>query len=360
MRSIYLIRHCQPAYPNGVKCCLGKLDLSLSEEGRLEAKKLATYFSKIALSTIITSPLARSRQTAEIISNGRYPIVSVVELEEIDTGLWDGLPFDLIKQKYPEDYQQRGENLARVPFPKGESYHQVLMRTEPCIEKMMKNYKGNLAIVGHTCVNQGLLSRWMGLDLEQAPGLLQSYGSISLIEIDKHTKKVKYVGKNLEAIPDQDECQAILERFQVGEDVRNHGRSVCELALEWTDLLMHKNYYLNRNLIAAAALLHDIARAEKEHAQIGADWINREGYPLVAEVIEFHHHLSSYDEERITEKTIVYLADKKVSGCQRVSIEERFNRSRKKCTTLVGRVKHRLAYLQAKKVEILLEEAMVY
>lgn len=334
--------------------------MSLSEEGRLEAKKLADYFSKIALSMIITSPLARSRQTAEIISNGRYPIVSVAELEEIDTGLWDGLPFDLIKQKYPDDYQERGENLARVPFPKGESYHQVLMRTEPCIEKMMKKCNGNLAIVGHACVNQGLLSKWMGLDLEQAPGLHQPYGSISLIEMNEHSKKVKYVGKNLEAIPNQDECQAILERFHVGEDVRNHGRCVCKLALEWTDLLIQKNFNLNRNLIAAAALLHDIARAEKEHAQIGADWINREGYPLVAEVIEFHHLLSSYDEERITEKTIVYLADKKVSGCERISIEERFNKSRKKCTTLVGKVKHRLAYLQAKKVERLLEETMGY
>lgn len=358
MRNIYLIRHCQPAFPDGVKCCLGKLDLPLSDEGQLEAKKLAAYFSQREISAIITSPLIRSRQTAEIISNSRYPIISAVELEEIDTGLWDGLPFSVIKTKYPNDYRKRGENLAEVPFPKGESYHQVLMRTEPCIEKMLKKYDGNLAIIGHACVNQGLLSKWMGLDLKQATGLPQPYGSISLIESEANLKQVKFVGKNLEAIPDQDQCQSIFNRFQVGEEIRDHGKSVSELALEWTDRLIQKGYGLNRNLIDAAALLHDIARTEKDHAQIGAEWVNGEGYPRVAEVIEFHHQLLSYDEEHITEKTIVYLADKKISGCQRVNIEERFDKSSKKCTTMVGKVKHRQAYLQAKKVEIMLEKAM--
>lgn len=358
MRNIFLIRHCEPMFPNGQKCCIGKLDLPLSEAGEHEAKKLAVYFSNREISAIISSPLARSMQTAEIISNGRYPIIVAPEIEEIDTGLWEGLPFSLIKQKYPDEYRKRGENLARIPFPKGESYHQVLIRTELCIENMIKKYNGNLIIVGHACVNQGILSKWMGLNLEQAPGLIQPYGGISLVEVDENSKQVRYVGKNLEAIPDEDECQAILEKYQVSEEIKEHGRSVSELALEWTDRLIQKNYILNRKLITAAALLHDIARAEKDHAQIGAEWIGREGYPMVAEVIEYHHFLSNDEEKKITEKTIVYLADKKISGCRRVSVEERFDKSKNKCTTLIGKANHRLAYLQAKKIEARIEEGM--
>ena len=33
MRALYLIRHGRPAFPGGVPCCLGRLDLPLSRHG---------------------------------------------------------------------------------------------------------------------------------------------------------------------------------------------------------------------------------------------------------------------------------------------------------------------------------------
>ncbi|WKY45059.1 histidine phosphatase family protein [Eubacteriaceae bacterium ES2] len=358
MRNIFLIRHCEPEFPAGIKCCLGKLDLLLSEKGKSVAKKLADFFAGEEISAAIASPLARSRQTAEIIADKRWPIILAPELEEINTGLWDGMTFNEIRETYPEDYQKRGENLARVPFPGGESYHQVLRRSEPLVERMINKYDGNLLIVGHACVNQGLLSKWLGLDLEQAPALKQSYGGISLIEERSGIKKVKYINRKIEAIPNEKQCEALLKKYQTGKNICAHGRSVKDLALDWSNRLALKNCRLNHDLILAAALLHDIARTEKNHAATGARWIRQEGYPLVAEVIEAHHLLAREDEENISEKTIVYLADKKITGCRQVSIDERFEISKNKCNTLVGKVKHQLAYQQAKKVESLIEKTI--
>lgn len=358
MRNIYLIRHGEPNFPDGIKCCLGKYDLSLSEKGKIEAKKLSRYFDEKRILTLISSPLARSRETADIISNGKYPIVIADELQEIDTGLWDGLPFPEIKKKYSEYYEQRGKHLSTLPFPGGESFNDVLMRTEPCLKELLEKHEGDLAIVAHACVNQGLLSKWLGLELDNAQEISQAYGSVNLIEEINGTFNVKFAGKRIEIIPTLEQCDEMLKKFNVSEQIIAHSRKVMELALEWTDQLIDKNFDLNKNLIRAASMLHDIARAEKDHSKTGADWMSSEGYSLVANVVAVHHQLPLYDETHITENAIVYLADKKVQECQYVTIDERFELSRKKCGSLVAKVKHRQSYFQAKKVEEMVEEAI--
>lgn len=182
--------------------------------------------------------------------------------------------------------------------------------------------------------------------------------NLNLVEEKGGKKEVRYVGRDLKSIPDQEKCRALLKKYQVEENICRHCESVKDLALQWTDRLNQSNYKLNRSLILASALLHDIARTSKEHARTGADWILAEGYPQVAEVIEAHHLLAREDEEKITEKTIVYLADKQISGSQRVSIEDRFEKSSGKCHTLISKVKHHLAYCQAKTVENMVYKAI--
>ncbi len=48
------------------------------------------------------------------------------------------------------------------------------------------------------------------------------------------------------------------------------------------------------------------------------------GYPEIASIVASHMKLDEYDTNHITEKTIVFLADKLVKGDKVVTIEERF------------------------------------
>ena len=73
----------------------------------------------------------------------------------------------------------------------------------------------------------------------------------------------------------------------------------------------------------AASLLHDIAKGEKDHARKGSQLIAAIGYPEVAEAIAFHMQLDSEHQNQISETTIVYLADKLVSGHRIVSLDEK-------------------------------------
>ena len=82
---------------------------------------------------------------------------------------------------------------------------------------------------------------------------------------------------------------------------------------------------MNLERIAAAALLHDIAKKQKHHAEAGADILREMGYPDVAEIAGAHVHIRICDEEPVSEKEVVHLADKLVQEDRIVPLETRFN-----------------------------------
>ena len=80
-------------------------------------------------------------------------------------------------------------------------------------------------------------------------------------------------------------------------------------------------------MVENAALLHDIARSLPEHSRRGADWLSELGYTREAELIRRHHK----PEAASLELTALCLADNLRLGARRVSLEERFSESLKKC-----------------------------
>ena len=114
----------------------------------------------------------------------------------------------------------------------------------------------------------------------------------------------------LPRIPDESVCSTLLA--QIPPQVAAHG------------------VRLNRSLLSAAALLHDICRTEPNHAFAGAQKLRDLGYPEIADIVAVHHDWSG---EPFDESALLYLADKYMQGDQRVTLEERFERSRAKCHT---------------------------
>ena len=93
MRTIYLIRHGKPEFPDERKYCIGRTDLPLSEEGRTQIRALGETFAGRRIEKIYTSPLKRCRESAAILQeviDRSIPIEVVDGLAEIDMGEWDG------------------------------------------------------------------------------------------------------------------------------------------------------------------------------------------------------------------------------------------------------------------------------
>lgn len=82
MGTLYLIRHGLPAF-EGEKRCIGATDLPLSEEGREQMRRVRERLQHANIRRIYVSPMARTRESAQIISGGYIPVTEVPELQEI-------------------------------------------------------------------------------------------------------------------------------------------------------------------------------------------------------------------------------------------------------------------------------------
>lgn len=120
------------------------------------------------------------------------------------------------------------------------------------------------------------------------------------------------------------ECEAILRRRATPEPAVRHGRLVSAVAWRLADSLNQAGLGLNLELVAAAGLLHDLAKGKPDHARCGANILRRLGYPQAAAIVAVHGDIVLEDESPLDEAAVVYLADKLVQGDRIVSVDERF------------------------------------
>lgn len=125
-------------------------------------------------------------------------------------------------------------------------------------------------------------------------------------------------------VPNRNECREIWKRCNLGEDVIKHQEAVAACALRLGRSLADKGAALDLSLLVAAALLHDIKKGERNHPQRGGEYLERLGYGSVAAAVVEHMDLLDLEEESVSEKELLYLADKLVKGDREVGIEARF------------------------------------
>ncbi|MHC1566761.1 MAG: TIGR00295 family protein [Candidatus Syntropharchaeia archaeon] len=135
----------------------------------------------------------------------------------------------------------------------------------------------------------------------------------------------------------------ILKKAGCGEDIIEHSIVVADLALE----LSEKNDEVDRDLVLAGALLHDIGRCKShgiDHGVIGGEIARKLGFDeRIARIIERHVGAGIRAKEakalglperdfvpETMEEKIVAHADNLVDGTERISIEERIERMKKK------------------------------
>lgn len=319
MRKLYLVRHGLVDFPEGVQRCIGRTDYPLSKAGREQAKSLAEYFQNHPVEKLYTSPLIRSRETAEMIAGDTYTLNVEKGLMELGMGEWEDIPLAQIKKEL-ESEPLYGEGRTRG----SERFHTT-------VQKILHETKGDVICVAHAGVNCCYLAQILGIPLEVSRSLPQPYGGFSILLVEgEDICRIATLGQMPKEAPSKKECERLWNKYHTPSEVRRHCEKVCEVSLKLANALKDKGIFLNMDLIQAGALLHDIARAEESHAERGTRWMIKEGYPRVAELIRQHHDLVTISDVP-DETQIVYLADKMVKGTQIVSVEERFMESRQKC-----------------------------
>lgn len=340
MRKIYLIRHAHPDFPLNAHVCLGRTDTPLGPLGRMQARLLAERLRGAELTEVFSSPLSRCRETAAAL--GRE-IVFVDALAEQDMGVWDGLDFEEIRLRWPELYARRAAE-PMLPPPGAEGMEAVQRRVLPALRGCLERSRGDIAVVAHAFVIQAILAQIHGIALEESRPLRPPYTGCVFLRYDGELRQDAQA--NLPEIPlTAALAEKLLDAADPGERIKAHCRAVAAEALRLAQALPLP---LDREKLTAAALLHDAARTEKNHARLGAEWLRALGYDAAAALVEQHHDLKS---ETLDEAAILYLADKCVREDRRVPLAERFAESEKRCADEEARAAHARRRADAERIQ---------
>ncbi|HYN92706.1 MAG TPA: histidine phosphatase family protein [Pilimelia sp.] len=122
----------------------GWLPGELSPQGRALAEQLGYRRRGGAVVAVFTSDLHRALQTARIAFDGSgLPIYTDARLRECNYGTLNGAPVTLFSDR-------RRERIER-PFPRGESYRQVVDRTRSFLRDLSGRFDGTtVVVIAHT------------------------------------------------------------------------------------------------------------------------------------------------------------------------------------------------------------------
>jgi broad specificity phosphatase PhoE/predicted kinase len=167
-RPIFLTRHGQSEFN-----AAGRIggNSPLTDAGDQYARILAEHVEQLRQQypnlVVWTSTLQRTIQTAQYIPLGK---TQIKQLDEIAAGDCDGMTYDEIAEKMPEEFQQRAANKLRYRYPRGESYEDLIERLEPVIFEL-ERLRNPVLIVAHQATLRCMYAYLADQPIEQVPHL---------------------------------------------------------------------------------------------------------------------------------------------------------------------------------------------
>jgi len=209
--TLYLIRHGETE-GGEIRRYKGTIDVPLSEKGVRQMEQVSKYIVELAqnistfnsskqksnppcpplrkggkgglMSAVYCSDLSRAIRSAEIVAepHSLKPII-VSSLRERNFGLWEGMSFDEIREKYPLEFDAWADNPLKFSPMEGESTLAMRDRVIQAMNEIIeKHNKENIAIVAHGGVNRIILCHILGIPLENIFRIEQDYGAVNIIE----------------------------------------------------------------------------------------------------------------------------------------------------------------------------------
>lgn len=153
----------------------GKLggDADISTRGQAYARALPDLIRKSGVPadtklTVWTSTLKRTIQTsAHVVQEMNFDRLEWKALDELDSGVCDGMTYAQIEDEYPEDFAARDEDKYNYRYRGGESYRDVVIRLEPIIMELERSE--NILIITHQAVIRCIYAYFMDLKQSDSP-----------------------------------------------------------------------------------------------------------------------------------------------------------------------------------------------
>lgn len=179
--QIWLIRHGETEWSlSGAHT--GRTDIPLTETGRSQALAIQRYLAGRRFALVLTSPLARARETCRLAGFGDVAQVDP-DLREWDYGDNEGRTTAAIRQENPD------WNLWRDGVPNGETIDQVALRGSRVIHRALEA-GGDVALFSHGHLLRILTTVWLGLEPASGRLLALDTASTSVLGYERETRVI--------------------------------------------------------------------------------------------------------------------------------------------------------------------------
>lgn len=171
-----------------------RMDAPLNEAGRQQAAALAKRLAGVDFDRVISSPLVRALETADIVAPAER-VERDPRLLEMDYGDWEGLTYEDLERDHGEA-RKRWERAPDVlSYPGGESGYDVARRVRDFLEDLLADHvrrhgtasvqEGPVLVVGHSSTNRVIMC--VALDLpvrEFRQRFVQSQANLTVLRFE--------------------------------------------------------------------------------------------------------------------------------------------------------------------------------
>jgi alpha-ribazole phosphatase len=180
---IYLIRHGE-VEGSGSPRYNGHADVSLSERGKDQYRRMVERLADANIAACYTSDLTRCSWGAELIGAhlGVEP-VREPNLRELDIGIWEGMTWAELQEAYPDEWQARLDDIVKYRVPRGENLLDLRARIMPVISGIVARHRGDeVLVVAHGGANRVILLDAIGAPLSALFNIEQNYCCLNVID----------------------------------------------------------------------------------------------------------------------------------------------------------------------------------
>jgi broad specificity phosphatase PhoE len=139
----------------------GRGDIPLTQAGERQAAAAAARLAgRGGIDLVVTSPLRRTRTTADIVA-ARLGTSVVVDddLAETDFGSWEGMSFAEVSRDWPDEMAAWLADAQSAP-PGGESFAAVGQRVNAALDRLLAAHQGlTMVVVSHVTPIKTLICR---------------------------------------------------------------------------------------------------------------------------------------------------------------------------------------------------------
>lgn len=202
VKSLYLVRHGETSATEKGRIC-GESNIPLNDEGFAQANVLGSWFSDMEISSVFSSPLLRSVQTADAIAKAiKMPTYFKHSgLSEKKEGEWEGKTYWQLRDEDSQAWEKWSNDPIDFAPPGGESVRNFISRVDRALIDIISNYEtGNrIVITTHAGIIRGIIMNCLNIPAENFYRIDIPTGSITKIEYSENFATLKYTSLTLES-----------------------------------------------------------------------------------------------------------------------------------------------------------------